>query len=216
MAMHFKKDQQHRAGRKAAAVLFAGALLALTGTGVYAGLNAVATGTAAVTSGTLSLTLAAGTGSGGFPMTVSNMAPGDVVNTYVNVTNGSNLAGQALTLGVAGTGGTLLTTSATNGLQVAVTQCSVAWTATTGLCSGANTPLSALTAVSTLSGTPTTLVAGAVAPSAVYRLQVEVMLPNQSETTTNGVPPSNSIQGLSTTLTFTFSENQRAAATTNV
>ena len=39
-------------------------------------------------------------------------------------------------------------------------------------------------------------------------------LPDQNETTTNGTLPGGTIQGLSTTLTFTFSETQRAATTT--
>jgi hypothetical protein len=202
--------------RVALAVAFAVGVLSLTGAGVYAGLTATATGTAAVTSGTLSLTMAAGSGSVGLPQTVSNMAPGDVVNTFVDLSNGSGLAAKNLTLGVTGTGSTLLTTDATKGLAISVTQCSVAWTVATGVCSGTTTPLVTSTAVATLSSTPATVVSGSVATSASWHLRLGLTLPDQNETTVNGVPPTPTIQGLSTTLTYTFSESQRTATTTNV
>jgi len=217
MAAHLATSTRRRfSGRTVVAIAFAGVAIAATGAGVYAGLNATSTGTAAVASGTLSLTMANGTGSQGFPQTVNNMAPGDVINSYVDLTNGASLAGKALTLGVAGTGSTLLTTSTTKGLAVTVTQCSVAWTATTGVCSGTTTVLgTASDPVATLSTTPNTLISGAVATSAIYHLQVSLALPDQNETTVNGSVPSNSIQGLSTTLTYTFTESQRTATTTN-
>ncbi len=213
MAAHLKKGGGRRWTLLLAAA-FAAGVLGLTGAGVYAGLNATATGTANVTSGTLSLTMSAESGSAGFPQTVSNMAPGDVDNTYVDLANGSGLAGQNLTLGVTGTGSTLLTTSATKGLAVSVTSCSVAWTVASGTCSGTSTALLASTAVSSL-GTPVTIVSGAIATSATWHLQVSLTLPDQSETTVNGVTPTTSIQGLSTTLTYTFGESQRAPTTTN-
>jgi hypothetical protein len=203
--------------RNAIALAFVGVVVAMTGAGVYAGLNATATGTASVSSGTLALTLAAGSGSAGFPQTVTNMAPGDVVNTYVDLANGASLAGQGLTLAVSGTGSTLLTSSTTKGLAVSITQCSVAWTVTTGVCSGTTTGLgTASDPVATLAGTPNTLVAGSVPTSSTYHLQVSLALPDQTETTVNGVVPVGTIQGLSTTLTYTFTENQRTATTTNV
>lgn len=196
------------------ATAFGAGVLALTGAGVLAGLNAVATGTQAVSSGTLSLVVATDVGAG-FGQTFSNMAPGDTRNSFVKLTNGSTLAAQALTLGVSGSGSTLLSTSATKGLAVSVTGCSVAWTLADGTCSGTSTGLLTATPVATLSSTPGSLVAGAVAVDAVYHLKVSVSLPDQTETTTNGVVPAGTIQGLSTTLTFSFNELQRDAATTN-
>lgn len=190
--------------------------LALTGAGVYAGLNAVATGTQAVSSGTLSLVLANETGST-FSGAVSNMAPGDVANRFVNLTNGTTLAAQNLTLKVQGAGTTLLTTSATKGLAVTVTSCSTSWTVTSGVasCTGGTTSVvMASTPVATLSTTPGA-VQSTVATGAVLHLQVTLTLPDQTETTTNGTPPGSTIQGLSDTLTYTFSEAQRTAVTTN-
>jgi len=202
-------------GALAAAVVVTGGGLLMTGIGVYAGLNAAATGTTAVTSGAISLTLNHDGNSAGFPQTVSNMVPGDVQNTYVNLTNGtaSNVAAQNLTLAVAGapSNSTLITPPAADGptgLTVAVNQCSVAWTVTTGTpgsasCSGTTTALLAATPVASL-GTASTVVSGAIAAAAVYHLQVTLTLPSSlSETTTNGVAPAQTIQGQTVTLTYT-------------
>lgn len=192
------------------------AALALTGAGVYAGLNAVATGTQAVSSGTLSLVMANETGSS-FSGAVSNMAPGDVSNRFVNLTNGSTLAAQSLTLKVAGGGATLLTTSATKGLAVTVTNCTTSWTVSAGVATctaGTTSVVMASTPVSTLSTTPGAVQA-TIATGAVLHLQVTLTLPDQAETTTNGTTPGSTIQGLSDTLTYTFNEAQRTATTTN-
>ncbi|HET9689864.1 MAG TPA: hypothetical protein VFP61_01830 [Acidimicrobiales bacterium] len=214
-----------KAAAVAAGVTLGG--LALTGAGVYAGLNAVATGTGSVASGTISLTVGAEGGSAGFPQTVTGMVPGDIDNTYVTLTNGSSsdITAQDLTLQVAGTpaNSTLITPPAadgTTGIEVAVNGCSVAWvvspTANTATCGGTTTPLLAATPVATLATTPGPLVSGTVAPGAVYRLQVQLILPSSlNETTTNGTTPSSSIQGQTLALNYTFNEVQRTATTTN-
>jgi spore coat-associated protein N len=209
-----RRSRSRGRSRVALAAAFGAGVLALTGAGVYAGLNAVATGTHDVTSGTLSLTVSTDAGAG-FGQTITNLAPGDVHNSFVRLTNGANLAAKNLTLSVAGSGSTILTTSATKGLTVAVSSCSVAWTAATGVCSATETALLAAAPVSTLTSSPGSLVSGAVATSAVYHLKLSVTLPDQSETTTNGTPPAGTVQGLSTTLTFTFNELQRDAVTVN-
>jgi spore coat-associated protein N len=211
--------KQPRRGRTRVvlAASFAVGVLCLTGAGVYAGLIAQATGTQNVSSGTLSLTVAAGSGSTGFGQTITNVAPGDVNNTYVDLTNGtaSNLAAQNLTLGVTGTGSTLLTSSATKGLAVTITQCSAAWTVGTGVCGGTPTVLMVSTPVATLSTTAGSVVSGPIAAGTSWHLQVSLKLPDQAETTLNGVTPTTSIQGLSTVLTYSFDESQRTATTTN-
>jgi spore coat-associated protein N len=199
------------------AAAFAVAGLAITGAGVYAGLNATATGTQSVTSGTLSLTLGNETGST-FTGAVSALAPGDVVNRYVNLTNGGTLASQGLTLQVAGAGSTLLTTNPTKGLAVTVSSCSTSWSVSAGVatCASAGTVAVVMssTAVATLSTTPGAVLSS-LAVGEVVHLKVSVALPDQPETTTNGTFPPSTIQGLSDTLTYTFNEAQRTATTTN-
>lgn len=69
-------------------------------------------------------------------------------------------------------------------------------------------------ALSSLASTPTSLIAGAQAAGTVDHLQISLVLPNETETTVNGVLPGSTIQGLSASLTWTFTEAQRTATTT--
>jgi hypothetical protein len=186
---------------------------------VYAGLNATAFNTSpqSITSGTLKLVMASGTGSVGFSQGVTDMAPGDVVNRFVDLTDTGNLNAQNLTLGVADTVGSKLTTDATNGLHVTVKSCTVAWVAAAGTCADAGGPVTVLNnvALSSLSSAASTLVSGAITKNSAYHYEISLALPDQTETTQNGTLPVGTIQGLSASLTWTFSEAQRAATTTN-
>lgn len=199
-------------GRLVAAAAIGATGLALTGAGVYAALTAQATNTTpqAVSSGTLSLRMAAGAGSAGFSSAISNLAPGDTVNRYIDLDNDGSIAAQGLTLGLADSATSRLTTDATNGLQVTVKSCPVPWAA--GICATPSTLLT--TSASALKTTAGSLISGPV-PSGVQHLQVSVALPDITEVTVNGAPPANSIQGLSANLTWTFTQSQRAVSTTN-
>lgn len=234
MARHTQHNDRKR-GRTLVAASFALAGLAVTGAGVYAGLNATATNTTAqaVDSGTLKLTMA--NNGAGFGQAVTNLAPGDTVNRYVDLSNTGTLAAQNLTLRVADTVDSKLTTDATNGLKVTVNRCvnsatsiNAAWNPTTGACAGtdstgttavAGTVVALATAVplATLQGaTVTTLVSGDVG-TAPYKLQMSLVLPDQNETTVNGdlAAITNTIQGKTASLTWTFDEQQRAVNTLN-
>ncbi|HWC35258.1 MAG TPA: TasA family protein [Mycobacteriales bacterium] len=206
------------AWRPLAVAVTGGALLMTAGFGVWASLNATAFNASpqAVSSGTLSLTLA--DNGAGFSSAISNMAPGDVVNRYVDLTNGGNLDATGLTLAVSATGSSALitdgTSPATKALKVAVTSCSGSWNNSTGVCTGSTTSLLASTTLSALSSAQS-LIAGSIAAGAVEHLQVAVTLPDQTETTTNGSAPGTTIQGQTANLTYTFQESQRTATTTN-
>jgi hypothetical protein len=188
--------------------------LALTGMAVFAGLNAVATNTTPqqIDSGTLKLTYA--DNGAGFTSVASKLAPGDVVNRYVDVTNGGTLDGKTLTLAAAAANSNKLSTDATNGLQVSVTECTGGtWDNSTGVCSGTEgTPVTG--ALADISSTPLALATN-VASGAVMHYKVAVTLPDQNETVTNGTLPTGTIQGLTADITWTFSEVQRDATTTN-
>lgn len=204
-----------RAWRPLALATIGGAVLVTMGVGVWATLSATASNVVPqdVSTGTLELTM---TPEGvGFTQAISDLAPGDVVNRYVDVANSGTLDGQALTLAVAGTGATALTTDATRGLAVTVTECvDGSWTTTSGVCSGTTSTLVSNKPVANF-GTATSLVSGTVSAGETRELQVRVTLPDQNETTVNGALPANTIQGLSTALTYTFAETQRTAATSN-
>ncbi len=216
------QPKQRRHGRALVAGLFAASIGLLTTAGVYAGLSGVATGSEAVTSGTLNLTLSADSGGAGFSNFTGKMAPGDTDNVYVNLNNTGTLASAAgMTLWVAGTPANALTngTAAGEGLTVTATQCSVAWTLATGVCSGTTTPILASTQISTMNTAGTAVAlsnvpALAAATGQVAHIQVSLGLVG-TEVSTNGVAPSPTIQNLSTTLAYTFTEQQRVGAATN-
>ncbi|MEZ0163915.1 TasA family protein [Kineococcus sp. LSe6-4] len=203
--------------------------VALTSGGVYAALTAQAfNGTAQqVRTGTLLLTLSPTAGSAGFTSVVGDLAPGDVVNRYVQLQNTGTLPGQGLTLRLADSSPTLLTTSATKGLQVTVNECPVAWTVATGTCTtsapgvpGTGVPVLAQTPAATLASTsvaPPSLSGPGLAPGATRYFQVSLTLPSATndDVSVNGVAPTGSVQGLSAGLTWTFATTQRAATTTN-
>jgi spore coat-associated protein N len=210
-----------RHGRAALAGLFAVSVGLLTSAGVYAALSGQATGAEAVTSGTLNLTLSADVGAG-FSNFTGKMAPGDTDNVYVDLNNTGTLATAAgMTLWVAGSPLNALTngSAAGEGLTVAATQCSVAWTLATGVCSGTTTPILATAQISTFNtaGTAVNLLnipALAASAGQVAHLQVSLGLV-ATEVSTNGVAPTPTIQGLTTTLTYTFTEQQRIGIATN-
>ena len=203
-------------GRTVAAAAFAIAGLSLTGVGVYAGLTADATNTTAqsVESGTLKLTMPGETGAASFTGDIANLAPGDTTNRFISLTNGGTLAGKNLGLKVVDAGGTVLSTSASKGLSVTVTRCSVAYVPATGLCAGTESTYLAKSSLSTLGSR--TAFAGPVNPAAgaAMSLKVSVTL-DGTENVVNGALPTGTTQGLTASLTYTFSEDQRDGVTTN-
>lgn len=208
-----------RSGRKRR---LAGALLGflLAGTVTAGGAIALVTAIAynspgqAVTSGKISLALA--DNGAGFTTAVSGLLPTDTVNRFVDVTNSGTADATNLTLTVTAATSNKLVNDATNGLQIAIASCTGGtWTPGTNSCSGTVTPLVATTPLSGMTSTPQSVIPGTFAQGAVARLRVTLSLPNQSETTTNGVLPANSIQALTNTLTYTFTDTQRAGVTTS-
>ena len=193
---------------------------ALVSSSVFAALTASASNTSggSVTTGTLILTQAPSgvTGiTGGFATAITSMAPGDVVNRYVDLTSSGTLNSASMTLGASGSPSNALTTNGTAGLQVTIKECSVAWT-NTGTCSGTQTTdLASASVLSLVTPASLTLQANSLLSGAVIHLQIGIALPAGSEVTVNGVLPGGTVQGLTTAVTWTFTETQRIATTTN-
>jgi hypothetical protein len=213
-----KNNRKRAAWRPIALAVVGTGVVVGTGFGVWASLNATASGAAeSVTSGTLKLTMAAnGTG---FAQAIGNVAPGDTVNRYVDLTNSGSLDAQNLNVTVAATGSQALITdgvapATTKALRVSITSCSGAWNATTGACSGTTSAVLAATPVSGLASA-TNIIAGSIPAGTVAHLQISTQLPDQAETTVNGNLPATTIQGQTANLTYTFGEAQRTAQTTN-
>ena len=205
-------------GLMAGATIFV-SVLAITGQGVLASLNATVFNTSAqnVNAGTLKLDLA--NAGNGFSSTVGNLAPGDVVNRYVTLTNSGSLDGIGLSVKTSQTGTQSLITDGsgsvtTKALKLTITSCSLPWNTANGACSGnLNTELPA-TVLGSLSSA-TFLANGQLNSSDLRYLQMRLELPNQNETTVNGLIPTNTIQGGSVNVTYTFDLAQRVASTSN-
>ena len=198
--------------------LFMLAVALLATSTAYAGFQARATATSAVSSGTLDLVQSADIGHG-FSAFVAPAAPGDQDNVYVNVSNTGSLATVAgMKLWVAATPANALTNGqvAGEGLTARLSTCSVAWTLATGACSGTTTPILATTSVSGLAvpAALSNIPAMVATTGQVAHVRVSLGL-TATETSLNGVSPTPTIQGLSTTLTYTFTEVQRTGVATN-
>lgn len=205
--------------RMVATSVFAGSLILVAGTSVFAGLNATVSASQVDSAGTLILSTA--NNGAGFSQAISNLAPGDVVNRYVTLTNSGTLDSQSLGLSIASSGSSTLITDgvapATNkALTVTVLSCTGGiWNTATGVCSGttnteiAETSLSAFTTQKVFSVSP------ALAAGATSTLQIRTKLPDQNETTVNGVLPAVTVQNGSVTLSYLFNQAQLAGATTN-
>ena len=193
------------------------------GNGVFAPLNATAANSSpqSASSGVLSLTMSpGGNNTAGFTQEVSNLAPGDVVNRYVDLLNPGTLDGTLTHLKIDSTGSANLISDngTTKAITIAVTNCSVAWSAA-GSCSGTATSevgASTLSSYSTGSGLAFAPAIDLTAASGTTaHLQISLALPDQAETTANGTLPASTIQGASANLTYTFLSAQRNAITEN-
>lgn len=195
---------------------------ALVGSSVFASLTATATNSTAqsVTSASLKLTQAASGVAGltaGFATAVTALAPGDTINRYIDLSNGGTLDGASMTLKVADSAGTTLTTgagAAAAGLAVIVKECTVAYTTLTGVCSGTESTVLTTTANALLSPLALPVAAADLVAGAVTRLRFVISLPASSEVTTNGALPVSTIQGVTSLLTWTITETQRSGTTT--
>lgn len=193
--------------------------LFLVGNSVFAQLNATASNASAqgIDSGTLKLEMA--NNGAGFSTAIQNMAPGDNVARFIALHNSGTLAARNLTLGATlGETATKLANDGTNGLQVVVASCATAWTNVTtwqGTCSGGSTTV-LTTTLNALRTAPVALTGfSSIAAGDYVYLRVTITLPDQAETTVNGTLPSGTIQGLSQTVTWTFTEDQRTATNTS-
>lgn len=223
---HAPQSQQTRKSnrRKSVAPPFAVAVaassvLVLTGFGAFGAVNAEVSSpnAQAVSAGTLVLALA--DNGQGFSQGVSDLAPGDTVNRYVALTNSGTLAGDTLTLEVSATGdGSLINNGGagvtTEAITLLISSCSVAWDPTDGSCAGTTDVLNTAATLGDFTST-LSLGAGTFAPSATKNLQISLTLPDQDETTLNGVFPTNTVQGKSVEVDYTFGVGQRTATTTN-
>ena len=203
--MNAKNIAQSSTARKVVGSLgVIGAAAAVAGLGSFGTFTDSSTPVATtIQSGTLSIDVT----QQGFtvPVTTSNFVPGDSLTRAVNLINDGSSPLGSVTLGSSVTAPSILTTDGTNGLQLAVKSCSVAWTqggtaqAPTYACSATERLLASGPAVGnyTLSN-PASLAAGAT-----DYLTFAISLPASAD---------NTFQGKTAALSLTFTGTQRAAA----
>ena len=188
-----------------ASVVLLGGAAGVAGLGTFGAFTSTTSASETVTAGRVVIDLTQDAGHG-MNVAATNMVPGDTIQRAVVLTRSSTTeAFGSVKLTTSTAGSNLLTSDATNGLQVKVDQCDAAWTqvGTTSelACAGGSTPVVAQRAVigSLVDlGAATTKLNSAAAAS---NLRVQLSLPGTAD---------NAFQGMSNTVTFTFDATQRS------
>ena len=155
------------------------------------------------------------------------IAPGDTIAREVdlNSTN-ATLNDASITLGISASPTSLLDSDATNGLQVQVQTCSVAWTRVAGppptyTCGGTTVTVLASTPVKTLESTPANLTPlNSLAAGGQDYVVMTFTFPSTApgnialvpvcSGTAGGTAATENLEGCSSTLTYNFTATQRA------
>lgn len=139
----------------------------------------------------------------------TDLAPGDTLQRGFGLRNNGSLDMASITLGISATSSSALDTDATNGLEVKIDKCSAAWVEVgvsapfTYTCPGTTTAVLAYTPVATVKATPQSLAGlAALTAAGTDNLVATVRLPSTA---------GNTLQGLSSTLSISFTGTQRAA-----
>jgi spore coat-associated protein N len=188
-----------------ATVAVLGAAASIAGLGTYATWTSTTSENHTISSGTVTIALGAtGAATNRLNVGASALAPGDTVQRSVDLTNSGSIDLSGVTLTTTASPSSLLDTDATNGLQMVVDKCSVAWTEAglpyTYTCSGTTSSVLASRAVIGSNLSLSNLVA--TTPGQTDHLRVTLTLPS-------GAP--NTLQNQSSTITYAFTGTQRTA-----
>lgn len=188
-----------------ATVAVLGAAASIAGLGTYATWTSTTSENHTISSGTVTIALGAtGAATNRLNVGASALAPGDTIQRSVDLTNSGSIDLAGVTLTTTASPSSLLDTDATNGLQMVVDKCSVAWTEAgppfTYTCSGSTS--SVLTSRAVIGSNLSLSNLGVTAPGATDHLRVTLTLPS-------GAP--NTLQNQSSTITYAFTGTQRTA-----
>jgi hypothetical protein len=202
------KTRRSNTRKVVGSLAIAGTAAAVAGLGTFGTFTDSTTPVATtVQTGTLDINLNQPAGAYAIPVTTTNFVPGDSVTRAVNLSNDGTTSLSSVSLTSVATGTpSILTTDGTNGLQLALKACSVAWT------QGGTASAPAYTC----SGTERSLYSGPAAagniaisnpaslnPAGVDNLVFAISLPTSAD---------NTFQNKSASLSLTFTGTQRAAA----
>ena len=173
----------------------------------YALFSSSTTATSSVGSGTVTIALGASGTANRLNVAASNIAPGDTMQRAFNLANSGSVAlSGAPALTTSASPSSLLDTDATYGLQMVIDKCSVPWTesgsspAFTYTCGGTTSSVLASRAVI---GSSISLsnVSDLVTAGTTDYLRLTLTFPSAA---------GNTFQGLSSTITYSFSATQRS------
>jgi predicted ribosomally synthesized peptide with SipW-like signal peptide len=178
----------------------------IAGLGSYAAFTSSTNASNVIASGTVTIGLGAtGAGTNRLTVNASGLVPGDTIQRSVDLKNSGDQNVAAVTLTTSASPTSLLDTDATNGLQMVIDRCSVAWTeagtapAYTYTCSGTTSTVLASRAV--LGSTLALSNLASTTAGATDHLRVTLSLPSGT---------ANTFQGLSSTIQYSFIATQRA------
>ena len=188
-----------------ATIAVLGAAASIAGLGTYATFTSTTSQNHTISSGTVTISLGAtGAATNRLNIGAAGLAPGDTIQRSVDLINSGSLDLASITLTTTASPSSLLDTDATNGLQMVIDKCSVAWTEAgppyTYTCSGTTTSVLASRAVIGSNIALSSL--GATTNGATDHLRVTLTLPSGA---------GNTLQNQSSTITYAFTGTQRAA-----
>ncbi len=205
---HQKHLRDLRKSRILPALLLVGGAASIAGLATYATFTSSTSANQSISSGTLALTLGTvGTTGNRLTVNATAVAAGDTIQRSFDLTSSGTIDFSATpTLTTTASPSSLLDTDGTNGLQVTIDRCSAAWTeagtspAYTYTCGGT---LSTVLASQPVIGSGMSLsnLADLAAAGTTAHLRTTLSLPSGA---------GNTLQGLSSTITYTFTGTQRA------
>ena len=199
-------DRPRRSLKKVlATVAVLGAAASIAGLGTFATFTSTTSASHTVSSGTVTIALGAtGASTNRLNVDASAIAPGDTIQRSVDLLNQGTLDLASVTLTTSASPSSLLDTDTSNGLQMAIDKCSVAWTEAgppyTYTCSGSTSTVLASRPVIGSNLTLSNL--SALTAGATDHLRVTLTFPSGA---------GNTLQSQSSTITYAFTGTQRAA-----
>jgi spore coat-associated protein N len=182
-----------------------GAAASIAGLGTYATFTSTASQSHTISSGTVTIALGAtGAATNRLNIGASALAPGDTIQRSVDLTNSGTLDLASVTLTTTASPSSTLDTDGTNGLQMVIDRCSVAWTEAgppyTYTCGGTTSSVVASRAVIGSSIAMSNLTSTTAGNT--DHLRVTLTLPSSAD---------NTFQNKSSTISYAFTGTQRAA-----
>lgn len=184
-----------------------GATASIAGLGTFASFTSSTTASQTVASGTVTIALGAtGAATNRLTVNASAIVPGDTMQRSFNIANSGSQDLASVALTTSATSSSTLDTDATDGLQMLIERCSVAWT------ESGTTPAFTYTC----GGTTSTVIASrAVIGSSIAMSNLTVTTAGNTDylrlTLTLPSTAGNTLQNLTSTIQYSFTGTQRAA-----